>query len=312
MQRNRRSAFTLIELLVVIAIIAILIGLLLPAVQKVREAASRMQCSNNLKQIGLACHNYHDANMKLPYGRVQATTTNVLRPPPGVGDVAWGVYILPYLEQESLFRGYQFQFPFYAPQNQPVVTARLKLFICPSTATTDRRFEIWVGTTPQGTFAEASDYSAPLSLITDPQFPISADPNNSRGPLGFNRQHNIVEVTDGTSNTILVTEQAGRPDFYRKGVKQPNPASIEVPYYWGSWAHSVYGLRTYTEDGVSWPGTCVVNCNNGRGIYSFHTGGANAVFTDGSVRFLRESTNRFVVAALVTRAGGEVVNGNDY
>src|SRR5262245_46791370 len=129
--RRRSAAFTLIELLVVIAIIAILIGLLLPAVQKVREAAARLSCSNNLKQIGLAYHNYHDANKKLPPGYIADQTK-----PAG-----WGLFLLPYIEQDNLFKQYNWTAPFFyvntafGINNQAVVNTRLAIFQCPSAPT---------------------------------------------------------------------------------------------------------------------------------------------------------------------------------
>src|SRR5438046_761770 len=120
----QRAAFTLIELLVVLAILAILVGLLLPAVQKVREAAARTQCANNLKQLGLACHNYHAANGTLPPG--YAATANYPDTAPGWG---WAAFLLPYLEQDALYRRIDFRQPV---QSQAVIQNMVKGFICPS------------------------------------------------------------------------------------------------------------------------------------------------------------------------------------
>jgi prepilin-type N-terminal cleavage/methylation domain-containing protein len=138
---TKRGGFTLIELLVVIAIIGVLIGLLVPAVQKVRESAARLQCSNNLKQLGLALHQYHDSNKRFPpayqqtSGRQAGAAYGVNYPDDnwnGLPGWAWGTLILPYVEQTALYRSFDLTAPCWAPQNAPFVKAKVPVFLCPS------------------------------------------------------------------------------------------------------------------------------------------------------------------------------------
>jgi len=310
MLRGRRSGFTLIELLVVIAIIAILIGLLLPAVQKVREAAARMQCSNNLHQLGLAFHNYESAQGGLPPRRQTGSPFQ-----------GWGPLLLEYLEQAGIARQYDTRQNFYAPVNQPYISIPLKMFTCPSAPAGRMLTIIDQSNVPTGATGAAGDYFAANSVDAFwwPEPQKSAAANTVECPaLLDNGRRRLTDVTDGLSGTLLVAEFAGRPDHYILGRKQPTNAALQWPNWWGPWASYQSSIfKTWSADGTTAGnaangGPCTINCNNNWGIYAFHTGGANALFGDGSVHFLRVGLNRDVFAGLVTRAGGEVIDGSSY
>jgi prepilin-type N-terminal cleavage/methylation domain-containing protein/prepilin-type processing-associated H-X9-DG protein len=320
---TRRSGFTLIELLVVIAIIAVLIGLLLPAVQKVREAAARMTCQNNLKQLGLAFHNFHDVNQVLPPARLTGpapkfgVTTNA--------DHGFGVFVLPYVEQDNLYRMYNFNEDSRATpangypntKNHLVVSTRLKVMECPSTPQQKSMFNASASGHTNFTFAPG-DYG-PLSGVRPALQPAFIDTpgGDFRGLIDiFPALYSLTQVPDGTSNTIMLAEDAGRPLVYRAGKLDPvasaEPYSGSGPFANGAgWANP---LNQWAIDGFDFTGTvrgggCFLNCINDDETYSFHTGGCNFLFGDGSVRFIRSSISTFAMSALVTRAGGEVRSG---
>ncbi|QVL30553.1 DUF1559 domain-containing protein [Telmatocola sphagniphila] len=310
MRRVVRRAFTLIELLVVIAIIAVLIGLLLPAVQKVREAASRMKCQNNLKQVGLAMHNYESALGGLP--------------PRGQSWVpysGWGVFILPYIEQEPLAKLYNFSANFWDPSNASAVSQPVKIYQCPSTPanrtvsiiTDDDAPIVGINT---GISAAVGDYFAPncVDAYWWPAARYAAALDESNCPaLGLGTRRRFTDITDGTSSTLLVAEMAGRPDWYVMGNKQPTNAGLRFPNWWGPWAsYQSCIYKTWSTDGFTEGGPCTINCDNSRGIYALHTGGANAVFCDGSVHFLRVGLDRDIFAGLVTKSGGEILSEDSY
>jgi prepilin-type N-terminal cleavage/methylation domain-containing protein/prepilin-type processing-associated H-X9-DG protein len=305
MNASPRRAFTLIELLVVIAIIAVLIGLLLPAVQKVREAAARMGCQNNMKQLALAAHNYESANGGFPPVYLSGNQ-------PG-----WVTAVLPYFEQDNLARlwpggldpnGTNWQ----SPALTPVVSTVLKVQVCPSSPVGGKV----LGPSDGFAFTAATaDYAATASfnstLYAQLYSPGAAD---TTAPMQVGVKAPILGVTDGTSNTLLIVEMSGRPYWYLPS-KQRSTGTASNPrtYGFGFWAHNnAHNISTFTADGSAAGIACAVNCSNQFGVYSFHTGGANAALADGSIRSLSSSISPATLAALVTRAGGEVVPSGSY
>jgi prepilin-type N-terminal cleavage/methylation domain-containing protein/prepilin-type processing-associated H-X9-DG protein len=295
---QKRRGFTLVELLVVIAIIGLLIGLLLPAVQAARESARRGSCLNNLKQLGLALHNYHDARGNLPPGAV-----GPVGPDPryiALKNHALGSFLLPYLEQDSLAGDYRWDFSWSDQPNQRVVNTQLKVV-----TVTPPPGLLWGGTAACGDYAGILRIDAELErlgLIDSTSSPRD-ESGHCMGVFPINGTTRLADVLDGTSHTMMMAECAGRSEFWQ-GRKQ-------VPNLWlsgGPWAsRNLLHGRGATQDGSSLFGPCAINCTNNRELYSFHPGGAGTVFADGSVHFLKASLSIRVFARLVTRAGGEVV-----
>jgi prepilin-type N-terminal cleavage/methylation domain-containing protein/prepilin-type processing-associated H-X9-DG protein len=296
---RRRRGFTLIELLVVIAIIAALIGLLLPAVMKVREAASRIKCANNLRQLGLGLINYHDTNNGFPPGHWDG--------PPGRNH-GWATFILPYIEEQTLYDLYRWDLWSADPRNQPVVAHPLKIFQCPSAPEQDRYMTF--GVFKNNGRGACGDYAPPFAV--DPVLVargLIAQPADCRGVLVPNQVTTMLQITDGTSNTLLLTEDAGRPRLWQAGRRGPDQTVIGGPWQAYNNGLTVSGSN---RDGTGPWGPCAINCTNNGEVYSFHPGGTNAVFADGSVHFLKATLSIQVLADLVTRAGDEVISGADY
>jgi prepilin-type N-terminal cleavage/methylation domain-containing protein/prepilin-type processing-associated H-X9-DG protein len=305
MALSRRQGFTLIELLVVIAIIAILIGLLLPAVQKVREAAARASCQNNLKQIGLAMMNYESAYGGLPPRRV--TTSGMQR--------GWGPAILPFIEQTAVYNIYDLNANFYDSVNAAAIITPIKTFNCPS-APPNRIVTVNQNTGGIKAVGAAGDYFGPNSFASTLYGVQALSGNNTDTAMNDNVNRKLTDITDGLSNTMLITEQAGRPNFYIKGVQQASNTAMDDYAWWGPWAsYQVFSIWIFGADGITKDGSggpCTINCNNSQGVYAFHTAGANVVFVDGSVHFLTTAISPTDLFALVTINGGEILSGEGY
>ncbi len=320
-------------------IIAILIGLLLPAVQKVREAAARMSCSNNMKQLGLAAHNYESSYGTLPpslivnLGAAPGSPGNPGYPYPGI-EHSWAVSLLPFIEQGNLAQAYNMNFPFLSspslvpgtPDNQSVIKTSVKTFLCPSapratgilcTSTfTFGPFKAPFQASPCDYATNSSINQGSITFFGYPSGTVQAQTFSAMRPqfrgagLGLAglaplEPFQIVAITDGTSNTFLICEDAGRPDRWINGKLISSGTQND-----GGWGdpNSDYGLDgvTVSASGTSTtsPGNCVINCDNDNETYAFHTAGANHVFADGSVRFVKSSISPQTYAALITAQGG--------
>ncbi len=349
----RRVAFTLIELLVVIAIIAILIALLVPAVQKVREAAARAQCQNNLKQIGLAFHNFHEVYKLLPPGT-----------PRDVGytyPAGWATYILPYIEQNAMYgqvvmnQAFATAGPWNVPPTPTPNWVKLQNFVCPTYVCPSSPLPALIETDPgdngSGNWQQAGNYVGIMGAVTSSNNP--ADPTGgtrwmdcsnatpdycnfggyltSNGVVFPGSRVRLTDITDGTSNTIMVGEQSdwGSDPGVSSACGSTPAFDLRTQAAYGTWAGAEFssppsqankgycGYSAVSEVTLRWPINMKQrqNYNDGmaywggwnKPIQSAHTSGANVLRGDGSVHFMVEGTDWNILKWLAIRDDGQTI-----
>jgi len=316
----RRRGFTLIELLVVIAIIAILIGLLVPAVQKVREAAARTQCTNNLKQFGLALHNHHDSKKFFPPGRDSK-------------DFSTHAYLLPFLEQDNIYRTIDFTVSYNNAVNAPARSQMVPIFLCPSDPKNMTVPNNWAATNYRANQGSGVLWGNPPTNPSNINYGMPA-PN---GPFYQNSKTRMTDITDGTSNTAAFSEHLVG-DFSNASAHEPtdtfepgthpatadqavadcvavNPTDLSQQGYsniGAPWLQGYHSTTIYFHVGLPFsrscmfpPGRIATTANSG------HTNGVNVALCDGSVRFVSRSVNLATWRAVGSRDGNEPV-GSDF
>jgi len=286
---RRPRGFTLVELLVVIAIIGILIALLLPAVQAAREASRRSTCVNQLKQLGLAVHNYEQANKVFPAGYYDNDAT--LRPNErNHGTVA---PLLPFIEQQSVYNKYQWKRSWDHAENKSARETDIPMLLCPTSPATSRK---WI-----------SDYALLTTIQTELRDTMIAAGQLRRRPnyQGILRLHTVPasRVKDGLSNTFLLTEDVGRPQRWHRLSGRPHTFDPTQTPEGSEWASRL--SEFFIENRCR--GRALFNCTNNNEVYSFHPGGAIFLMGDASARYVIESLDTNVFISLMTAAAGDAM-----
>ncbi|MGQ0636628.1 MAG: DUF1559 domain-containing protein [Planctomycetaceae bacterium] len=340
---GRPAGFTLIELLVVIAIIALLAALILPAVQKAREAGRRSQCQNNLRQLGIGLHNFVDAKKYFP-ASIRPLATSTVR----TGSL---VFLLPFIDRDTLWEKYDLTTNWSSATNLPVTSQRVAIFECPSSANPERKD---LNPDPPATFdiIAISDYGVSLGVHRDlgarlgwptpPSTFTPSSPNNFyEGIMPKNSKNSISSVTDGLSQTIAVVESAGRPYLYQRGKLASPDYQNTARVNGGGWCRAATDVLFIGSSGdgtvvlpVPTTGTWFAGRTNGDNLipygyvagtgnatygtegtgqpYSFHSGGLHTLFGDSSVHFISDAIDVAIFASLITRNQKETISDGAY
>jgi competence protein ComGC len=314
--RRRRSGFTVLELLVLLGVFLVVLALSLPALAKVREKANRARCADQLRRLGEACNAFEGTYGFFPFSIKELGPQR-----------SWVVQILPWIGEAELARRYDYEKPWYDPANAAAVGHQVSLFYCPASPSGPRTASgtVQVKTTsPMGDrvvtsfpFAGAActDYAVIHKVRTE-AFTRGFVDKAGPGLLAEDLFPRRSDVPDGLANTLLIVESAARPDEWMVGrLTRHDILPADAP--WAS-RDNDFSLRGFTWDPAAQvysnavSGPCAINCSNVEGMYSFHPGGAQAVFGDASVRFLSQTLTTRQLARLVTRAGGEPVDWSEY
>lgn len=320
--RVRLRAFTLIELLVVIAIIAVLISLLLPAVQSAREATRRAQCVNNLKQIGLGMANYESAQRCYPPAYVSASPGDTIHGPANPDSLdsgpgwAYGTMLTPYMEQQPVYQSLNVITPSWWPANETGTRVSISSFLCPSVSDDSKSFDVLDGS------------AAPLARFSRSHYVLNAGNNEpwiyqtfdhrtiADGPFYRNSATTVAAVTDGLSNTLFMGEHSSILSDKTWVAVVPDAVVCPSPKFALSLCDYAATL-VLTHSGPSAFEGNVIHPPNSRAahvcqMYSEHPGGANILLGDGSVRFIKATIDQRVWAGLATIRGGEVISGDGF
>lgn len=299
---TRRGA-SAIELLVLAAVGALAAGVALPAIQKARAADARAKCTDNLRLLGAAARDYATAN--------DDTLPRNTGPAPAG---SWNTQLLPFIGEEKLAKKYADGRDWWAGDNRAVAEARVAGFVCPAAPNPDR----WVLTRDPDDETK-SFRSAPTDYVGSAGAYYENNDQKNLHPGAMHsrtvtRRLRTSDIADGAAQTFLVVEMADKPNHWRAGrLSEDRLDKPQNPALQGQWAAPNWNhLRSHSADGKTQFGPCAVNCSNQAALYGFHDGGANALFVDGSVKFLKAGMSQEMLIALVSIAGGEVLSPNDF
>jgi prepilin-type processing-associated H-X9-DG protein len=303
---NHRRGFALIELLILLALIGLVLAIVPPAILSSRDAARKAQCAIHLQLIGRAAAGFSDAhNQMLPYNQLSSPTGS------------WNTQLLPYLDKNELTLKYNPAHEWWESsksENRAVAAHRIETFVCPAAPRPDRLvLTMDPETEGQSFLAAPTDYvgSAGAYYQDNQQSNLHAGAMHHRT---LTRRLRLPDIVDGASQTLLIVEMADKPNSWKSGVladdRSDKPQSSSLSGQWAApnWNH----LRSYSNDGTTAFGQCAVNCSNSASIYGFHKGGANVLFVDGSVRMLSARMSQELLIALVSYAGAEPIEPNEY